>query len=224
MGNPETAGNQTGRSLSPLSKDAYKFDGTEYQSIVSRIKLKLPRIGQEKTVSIREAVVFKRPDGQVATSHVLFAPNPWGPTYDTNLGASAVVVTRLREDRSKERDSVLSKFEPPSAAQREQHAKVGILYARVPSSLGESLRRIIRNRVFDEPFPYQTRVLNIPDTRSVGVSRFLVVEDDSLLEFSQIFPCGALKDEECTQKAVLVSDAFVEGVSQFLTFPKDPQK
>lgn len=223
--NPETFGADSSFNLAPLQKTAYRFDAGVYESIVSRLKIRIPRIGNEKTVSVREAVVFTRQDGQPGTTHVIFVPDPWAPAYETDLGVSAVVVTRLREDRSRDRESVLARFEPPSMEAREGLAKSGVSYARVASAWGVSTRRITVNRVFEEPFPYQTRQTRSPEgavVRSVGVSRFLVVEEDSLLELSQVVPCGPSTAAGCTQQAIKVNDSFVDGLAGFLTYPKSP--
>ena len=130
-------------------------------------------------------------------------------------------VTRLRDDRPKDRESVLRQFEPQTAQQREQQGNVGIQSFRIQTEFGEGLQRIVRNRLYEEPFPYQMRVASTPNVDSVGVTLFVVVEDDSLLEFSQVFPCATVENQACTQKALANSSAFVSGVSQFLRYPKD---
>ena len=218
--NPEIFGLDNSFSLNPLPKSAYRFEAGVYESIVSRLKLKIPRIADERTVSVREAVVFNWADGQVGTSHVIFVPDVRAPNYDNNLGVSAVVVTRLRDDRSKARDAVLARFEPASIEARERLAKSGVNYSRVDSEFGDSTRRLTINRIFEEPFPYQTKQSRGSEVRSVGVSRFLVVQEDSLLELSQIVPCSAFSADECVQNAIKVNDSFVNGLMNFLVYPK----
>ena len=218
IGDPER-GAQTGRGLSALPASAYSFEGGIYKSIVSRISLKLPRIGAERIVSVREAVVFRRPDGQAITTHVLFVPGPVGMASDDAFGVSAVVVTRLREDRPKDRESVLRRFEPGSDQERRSQEAAGVSSARVATELGEVVQRIVPNRITEEPFPYRTKVRASERVNTVGISRFAVIGGDSLLEFAQVVPCADLGTDACKAHAIAVADRFLGGVTEFRTWP-----
>ena len=224
LGDPQRAGGETGRGLKVMPESAYTFENGMYKSVVSRIKLKLPQLDSETHVSVREAVVSRRPDGTVITSHIVFVPDALGMASPPERGVSAIVVTRLRDDRPKDRESVLKTWEPPTEEQRLNYEKAGIFHSRIRTPQGEHvLQRVILNRAFIEPFPYQTRVAQ-GNAQSVGISRFVVIEGDSLIEFSQIVPCGSMEALQCRQVATDVADRFVDGVAEFLIFPQDTAK
>ncbi|GAB3760905.1 hypothetical protein GCM10028796_10240 [Ramlibacter monticola] len=204
------------REFKPLPEGAYRFENGEYRSGVSGIMLKLPQLRDEKIVSVREAVVLAH-GKEVDTSHILFVPDPEGVAADPLGPVSAVVVTRLRQDRPHDRESVLKAWEPRSPEQRKAMEARGIEFARINSGLGEGLERIVPNRVADPNFPYRTHAdENAKQLRSVGVTRYLVSQDSALLEFSQVFPCRELAAEACKAAALKASDRFVQGVSSFL--------
>lgn len=223
IGQPERLGTQTGRELRQVTNDPhfYRFENGEYKSVLSRIRMKLPRIGAENQVTVREAIPYRRADGSVATAHLVILPGAMsaGPLSD-NQAMSAVVVTRLHDDRPKDRNSVLSQWEPANEERREQFRREGIETSRlnVPK-WGESVQRVVMNRASVEPFPYRMNILRSGQTETVGVSRFLVAGEDSLLEFSQIVPCAGLLLDDCKAKALVSSDRFIAGVTEFLTLP-----
>ena len=196
LGDPERAP-QTGRGLAPLPETAYSFKSGSYQSVVSRISLKLPRVGDERVVSVREAVVFRRPDGQAITTHVIFVPGPIGMVADDTNGVSAVVVTRLRDDRPKDRESVLRRFEPASDQERRGMEAAGLSSTRVMTQLGEAVQRIIPNRLTEDPFPYRTKLRTSESVVTMGISRVAVVEgEDGSLTVTLDALCGG--DEKLT--------------------------
>lgn len=215
LGNPE-GGGQTGRTLRPLPDTFYSYQDGRYQSVFSRLLLDLPVIGAETAVSVREAVISTRPDGRTPiTSHLLFMPGAASSEAKTHDGVSAVVVTLLRDDRPKDAASVLRQFEPDSEAVRQQSLQQGVVYSRIPTRMGEAVQRMVRNRSALGPFPYDVRIDPQPSLVSVGISRFVVLSNDSLLEFSQVIPCGAQNEADCQQRAVAVMDRFMGGVHNF---------
>ena len=212
---PGKAGEST-REFKPLPAGAYRFDEGEYRSGVSGLTMKLPQVGDEKVVSVREAVVIAH-GKDIDTSHVMFVPGPEGGTVDPLGPVSIVVVTRLRADRPHDRESVLRAWEPRTPEQRKAMEARGIEFARIKTGLGEGLERLVPNRVADANFPYRTHAdETAKKLRSVGVTRYLVSGDQALLEFSQVFPCRELAEEACKVAAVKASDRFVQGVGSFV--------
>ena len=223
FGQPERAGTHTGRGLRSITNDPhfYRFENGEYKSVLSRIRMKLPRIGSEGQVTVREATPYRRADGDIATAHLVILPGAMSAgLLSDNQAMSAVVVTRLRDDRPKDRNSVLSQWEPANEEQREQFRRAGIEIGRINvPKWGESVQRVVLNRASVEPFPYRLNILRSGQTETVGVSRFLLAGEDSLLEFSQIVPCAGRLLEDCKAEALVSSDRFIAGVTEFLTLP-----
>jgi hypothetical protein len=206
----------------PLPQGAYQFEAGEYRSGVSGLMLKLPQVRDEKVVSVREAVVMAQ-GKEVGTSHVMFVPGPEGTSVDPLGPVSAVVVTRLRQDRPHDRETVLKAWEPRTPEQRKAMEARGVEFARIQTGLGEGLERVVPNRIADANFPYRTHTdENAKQVRSFGVTRYLVSQDSALLEFSQVFPCRELKAEACRAEALKASDRFVQGVSSFVLFRSSP--
>ena len=206
----------------PLPQGAYQFEAGEYRSGVSGIMIKLPQVRDERVVSVREAVVMAQ-GKEVGTSHVMFVPGPEGTSIDPLGPVSAVVVTRLRQDRPHDRESVLKAWEPRTPEQRKAMEARGVEFARIQTGLGEGLERIVPNRVADANFPYRTHTdENAKQVRSMGVTRYLVSQDSALLEFSQVFPCRDLKADACRAEALKASDRFVQGVTSFVLFRSSP--
>lgn len=221
FGNPEQRGAQTGRGLRQITGDNafYSFVDGQYKSVLSRMRLKLPRIEQEETVTVREAAPMRRPDGEIATAHLVILPGSMspGPVSD-NQAISAVVVTRLRDDRSKDRETILRQWEPPNEQERARMRREGIEHSRVQvPGFGEAVHRVVRNRASIDPFPYRINVLNSRSLETVGITRIVVVGEDSLIEFSQVVPCAGRDEAACFTNAIAVSDRFISGVTEFLT-------
>jgi hypothetical protein len=212
------------RSFRPLVQKAYGFDKGQYRSNLSGLTLKLPQLREEKTVSVREAVTVAE-GKEVRTSHVLFVPGTDGESLERHGPVSAVVVTRLRQDRPRDRESVLKAWEPRTPEQRKAMEARGLEYHRIQTGLGEGLERIVPNRIADANFPYRTHTDDAKELKSVGVTRYLVSSDQALLEFSQVFPCRELAADACKDAALKASDRFVQGVSAFMLVrsPAQPQ-
>jgi hypothetical protein len=228
LGNVEKPGDQTGRKLQQITgnQQLYSFKNGQYTSVLSRISLKLPRIGAEDKVTVREGVPYRRADGEIATTHLVILPDAMAPAPTTDKQAiSAVVVTRLRDDRPKDRESVLHRWEPSSQSEREQQHRQGIETTRVVlPRWGEAVQRVISNRASVEPFPYHTRILNSPTVQTVGISRFIVAGQDSFIEFSQIVPCDGRSADDCKAQAIASADQFMDGVVEFLILPPEKKK
>jgi hypothetical protein len=212
------------RSFKPLPQGAWRFEKGEYRSGRSGLTLRLPRLRDEKTVSVREAVTVAE-GKEVRTSHVVFVPDAEGLSLDPQGPVSAVVVTRLRQDRPHDRETVLKAWEPRTPEQRKSMEARGIEFHRIQTGLGEGLERIVPNRIVDANFPYRTHSDEGKELKSVGVTRYLVSTDQALLEFSQVFPCRELAAEACKAQALKASDRFVQGVSSFVLVrsPGQPQ-
>ena len=223
LGDPER-GVQTGRGMTELPVAAYRFDGGVYESIASRIALSLPVFRDEAVVSVRESIIARRPDGSFITTHVLFVPGPVGLGLLTDEGVSAVVVTRLRDDRPKDRESVLRQFEPPNEQARAAMAQRGVEYDRVGTNMGQAVQRVVRNRAANEPFPYRMQLSTDQALRSIGASRYVIAEGDSLIEFSQVYPCAQQSETDCRSNAVSALDRFMAGVKHFLTLPTNSKQ
>jgi hypothetical protein len=220
IGNVERPDAQTGRSLTQIKGDQgfYRFENGEYTSILSRIRFKLPRIGTEDKVTVRESIVLRRADGGIATSHLVILPGGMapGPTAD-NQAMSAVVVTRLRDDQPKDHESILRQWEPSSGSESERMRRTNIETTRViVPRWGEAVQRVALNRASVEPFPYRMNILNSRSVETVGVSRYVVVGEDSLIEFSQIVPCAGRSAKACKAEAIASADRFMGGVVEFL--------
>ncbi len=221
VSNPEGKA-QTGRMLVPLPDDFYKYADGKYQSILSRITVAVPVIGNESVISVRESVIARRPNGFPITSHVLFVPGAMGMAPSNQDGVSAIVVTLLRDDRPKDGESVLSQFEPPNEGVRAVYAKQGVDFSRVKTNMGDGVQRVIRNRLANEPFPYKVQIRGGSELVSIGVTRYVVAPNDSLLEFSQVVPCTNSSESDCRQRALDMMQKFMTGVSDFLLVGNAP--
>lgn len=216
IANPESPG-QTGRKLVPLADNFYTYKDGNYKSVMSRISVSVPVLGTETQVSVRESVLSRRANGFPITSHVLFLPGPLGAAPDSKDGVSAIVVTLLRDDRPKEASTVLSQFVPPDESSRVALAQKGVNFSRVSTPLGEAVQRIVRNRAANDPFPYQVQQRPDVDVTTMGVTRYVVAPNDSLIEFSQVVPCNGEREKECSNRAVDLMQRFMASVSEFLT-------
>ncbi len=208
------------RQLRSLSKDAYEIKDGLYRSVVSRITLRIPRIGDETFVDVREAVSLFRVDGTAATTHIMFDVD--GTKNDAAISQdaqSAVIVTRLRDDRPKDVDSVLATLDGGEQRRALLTKQGGFSYTRIETSLGPALQRVIRNRANTRRFPYDIAQLNGSGTMTYGVTAFVIVGTDSLVELSQLFPCGKRSDADCQTAALKAHEEFVSGVTEFSVYP-----
>jgi hypothetical protein len=209
------AGAEPVHSFKPLPPKAYEWDEGTYRSAVSGLTMRLPQVRDEKVVSVREAVVLVRANGDVETSHVMFVPGAEGTSVDRLGPVSAVVVTRLGNGRPTDRETVLRSWEPRTPEQRKQMEAHGIEFHRIRTGSGEGLERIVPNRIADANFPYRTHTEEGAKLQSVGVTRYLVSGERALLEFSQVFPCRELAAAQCKDAALKASDRFVADLAAF---------
>lgn len=149
-----------------------------YSSPYQGYQVKIPRVAENPRVHVHQALISRRPDGTPITSHVLFIP-------DSGYGAAAIVVTRLRDDRPKDAASVLSRFEPRSVDEYKAYEQRGITFRKLNGQLGPAVQRAITNRAFSWHFPYRVAVDSSYPRGTLGVSRYVVV-DQFLCEFSVI--------------------------------------
>ena len=164
------------------SQKVENFDGVISQGIYSSpyqgYQIRVPSVAENPKVHVHQAVISRRPDGTVITSHVLFLP-------DSGYGASAVVVTRLRDDKPKDTASILSQFEPSSPAGYPIYEKQGVTFRRLDGPFGASVQRTIRNRAFSWHFPYRVAVDPSHPKGTIGISRYVLM-GNYLCEFSVI--------------------------------------
>lgn len=205
--------------LGPMPPQAWEVKDGVYRSVISRISLRVPRLSDEKLVDVREAVALVRADGSPATTHIMFDPDGTKFANGPAAAQSTVVVTRLRDDRAKEAESVLARLDGGEAQRAKLTADLGVSYARLETNLGPALRRVVRNRAYSQRFPYDLAVLRDSMTTTYGITTSVIAGTDSLLEFSQLFPCGQRSDAECHAAALKAHEAFVVGVTEFRTLP-----
>lgn len=190
-----------------------KLDSTEgtvsngiYSSPYQGYRIKIPIVANNPRVHVHQALVSRRPDGTVVTSHVLFIP-------DSGYGAEAMVVTRLRDDKPKNSTAILAQFEPRSATDYAQYEKQGITFKKIDSRLGPTLQRTVRNRAFSWHFPYRVMVESSHPKGAIGISRYVVV-GDFLCEFSVIVHGASAATFEALQTlAERDLDVLMDGMS-----------
>jgi hypothetical protein len=90
----------------------------------------------------------------------------------------------------------------------------------VETNLGPALQMVFRNRA-NTPLHFPGQVMGggpfDGTTANYGVSRFVAVSPDTLIQFSQIVPCRGRSDADCKAAALQSLDAFVRGVVEFPT-------
>ena len=220
-GGLESPGAQRARQLSAMPAHQYEVKDGIYRSNIARITLQVPRIGAEKLVDVREAVPLVRADRSPATAHIMFDPDGTPVAIAPDAAVSAVVVTRLRDDRPKIADAILDGLDG-GPQQRAQASGRGVEYTRIDTRYGPGLRRLVRNRANTDRFPYTLALLNDGGTTTYGITNYVVVGTDSLVEFSQVFPCGSRGDADCRAEALQAMDRFVDGVKEFRVIATSP--
>ncbi|CAM3725886.1 hypothetical protein ROSA5918_04910 [Roseateles saccharophilus] len=205
------------REMQPMPERLYAVKDGVYRSALSRIALRVPRIGEEKLVDVREAIAIIRADGTPSTTQIMFDPGGTLAVSASTDPLSAVVVTRLRDDRPKDAERVLAGIDG-GEVQRANLSARGVGYHRVQTQMGPGLARVIRNRVRTLRFPYDIGLLNDSGTVTYGVTAFVVVGRDSMVEFSQLFPCGQRSDGDCRVAALKAHEAFINGVTGFTDY------
>lgn len=211
-------GQPRSRLLREMPAGTYEYTDGIYKSLFSRISLRLPRIGSEKSVVVREAITMRRPDQLPATTHLIIDTGGLRIMPQPRDAVSAIVVTRLRDDRPKDAESIFSRLDG-GTEYRSTLANQSIEYATNNTSLGPGLQRVVPNRAYDDRFPYQVARLKDAQVTTFGVTQFVVVGVDSFLEFSQIFPCVERSTSECKADAIKSMTAFVGGVTGFKMYP-----
>lgn len=159
----------------PIEKSGVVIENGIYKSPFHGFQLKIPSVADSTQIRVIQSIISRRPDGSPITGDVMLLPND-------SYGAFALVITRLRDDRPKDTENILSKFTPPNEVELAKAEQQGVTYKRIDTTYGVSLQRTIKNRRITQYFPYQIAVDNSGTIRSVGISRFSVV-GDFLLEF-----------------------------------------
>lgn len=149
-----------------------------YTSAYHGYRIKIPRVAGSAKINVHQALISRRADGTPITSHVLFLP-------EGSYGAAALVVTRLRDDRPKDPEFIVSQFETRSPQEAEQLESEGVFIKRFTGPWGPCVQRTIRNQVFSWHYPYRVRTDLSANTETVGISRFVVL-GEFLLEFGLI--------------------------------------
>jgi len=155
------------------------IDGV-YKSPYNGIEITIPSVFKSNRISIYQGLVSKRTDGTPITSHVLFISQ-----QDASI--AGLVVTRLREDRPKDANSILRTFKPKSEQEYQALKKNGILYKSYQGKHGEILEREVKNRIYTWLFPYRIHTDSAFKMKSLGISRFYVV-GDYFYEFTVLLP------------------------------------
>jgi hypothetical protein len=106
---------------------------------------------------------------------VLFLP-------EGSYGAAVLVVTRLRDDRPKDPEFIVSQFETRSPQEAAQLESEGVFVKRFTGPWGPCVQRTIRNQVFSWHYPYRVKTDLSTNTETVGISRL----GEFLLEFGLI--------------------------------------
>jgi hypothetical protein len=158
-----------------IEKTNVILDNDIYQSPFNGLQLKILDIAGSSQIRVIQSVISRRPDGSPVTSDVVFFPND-------SYGGRALIVTRLRDDKPKDTESILSSFIPSNEIALERDKRLGVTYKKINTLYGATIQRTIKNRRVNEYFPYQVTINNREKISTVGVSRFCVV-GDFLLEF-----------------------------------------
>ncbi len=171
---PETTSTPSFKT-SPVERTGVITEDGIYKSPFHGFQLKIPKVADSTQIRVIQSIISRRPDGSPVTGDVMFLPND-------SYGASALVVTRIRDDRPKDTESVLSNFTPPNENELAKAKQKGITYKRLDTVYGATLQRTIKNRRVTQYFPYQVGVDNSGTVSTVGISRFSVA-GNFLLEF-----------------------------------------
>ena len=164
-----------------------------YKSPFQGFELKIPDVAGASKVRIIQSIISSRPDKTPITTDVIFIP------LDSQ-GANAVVVTRMRDDKPKDTESILSQFSPPDEASKLSMEKQGVVYKRIDTIFGTTLQRSIKNSQVSQYFPYKVMIGNSESYSTVGVSRFVLI-GEFLCEFVVVADSRHYKDLSQIQSA-----------------------
>lgn len=171
---PDIAPNPTMQFKEIDDKDPF-ISGGIYNSPYHHFELKIPKVAGSTKIRVIQSLISSRPDGSAITSDVIFLP-------EDSYGASALIVTRIKENIPKDSAYILAQFTPPNEAELALAEKKGASYKQFESPQGTVLQRSIRNSRVSKFFPYKIFVEPSNDLNTLGVSRF-IVKDGYLMEF-----------------------------------------
>lgn len=196
---PPTVGSQQADPSRVISEGIYSSPYTGF-------RIRVPKISGEKSVHVNQALVSSRPDGAPLTAHVVFRPSAGKDVY-------ALVTTRLRDDRPKDANSVLSSWEPKSPDETAYFEANGISIKRFKGPFGEAVVRSIQSREPTEYFPYRVSVDRSGENgKSIGLTR-LVVMGEFLYEFSiVIYAVSEETESDLASRAAKELDLFMGGL------------
>lgn len=146
------------------------IDDGIYKSPYQGYSLKIPPIFGKTKMSVHYALVSHQSDGTPITSHVKFIS-------DKGHDVMGVVVTMLREDRSKDPQSVLNKFLPANKGQQDALEQIGATYHTYTHDDLLILQRSIKNRIYTADYPYTVSQQKSDSVKSFGISRYMVKGD-----------------------------------------------
>lgn len=177
-----------------------------YSSPYTGFRIRVPKISGEKRIHVNQALVSSRQDGTPITAHVVFRSSAGKDVY-------ALVTTRLRDDRPKDVNSVLSSWEPKSAEEAAYFMANGMSIKRFKGPFGVSVVRSLQFRVPTEFFPYRISVDRSGENgKSIGLTR-LVVMGEFFYEFSIIIYATPQESEsDLASRAAKELDLFMGGL------------
>lgn len=196
------------------TKQLTKIDGIVengvFKSAFHGFQLKIPSVAGSTQIRVIHSLVSRRPDGSPITGNVMFFPND-------SYGASALVVTRLRDDRPKSSEYILAQFTPQNEAALAKMEEQGVSYKQISTLFGTTLQRSIKNSRISQYFPYKVTVGAVDGVNTVGISRFAVI-GDFLCEFVVIADSRYVTDVSKLQSA---AEAELDSLMSYLV--KVPQ-
>lgn len=209
----------------PLRSTEYEYKDGVYKSRINGIKIAIPRIGSERSVGIREGVILK-PNGTISrTSLIIDVGEPKASVIGQVEGVSAIVVAHLDSLPGSTRESLLDSVHGGPEVRANSTQNNFAVYSNVQTIFGPALQMVLRNRANTQVhFPFQVMGASPADgsAGNYGVTRFIAFGTDTLVQFSQIFPCKGLPDADCKIAALQSLDAFIVGVIEFpISSPKN---
>ena len=169
------------------------IDGGIYKSTSHGFQLKVPSVAGSTQIRVIQSTISRRPDSSPITADVIFLP-------DDSYGASALIVTRLRDDKPKNSEYILEQFIPPNLTETARMEQLGVTFKQINTRFGNTLQRTIKNSRVSQYFPYKVSVDKAENLSSLGMSRFSVV-GEFLCEFVVIVDTRYVSDSSKLQSA-----------------------
>lgn len=165
------AGNPEGKSPPPvisktLNTKSTIVDGV-YKSKYQGYEISVPNVFGDNQINVHVSLVSKRDDGTAITSHVLFVPSK-------GYGVSGLVVTRISDEKLKYPNSVLESLKPRTKQEYITYKNQGVVFKSYTGKHGDTLERVVVNRVYTPHFPYRYSISSSTKPKSIGISRYFV--------------------------------------------------